>query len=175
MIFPLLEAAKVMLYRLDWQGLPVIMRNTVKSTLAVVDISITCQQTSLHKTKQSSQVGTLAHASSGKLLHALQCIFNKRASGLCTLGFMEASVVMSSSQKQNHGLQKQSVRQRHRQLQCWIDFKNLTKKGEKDYSRIAVKMLFRCRNGFALLHFRPFFLPLSTAVFSPLAPINLFR
>ncbi len=60
MIFPLLEAAKVMLYRLDWQGLPVYMRNTVKSTLAVVDISITCQQTSLHKTKQPSQVGTLS-------------------------------------------------------------------------------------------------------------------
>ncbi len=128
------------------------------------------------QTKQSSQVGTLAHASSGKLLHAVQCILNKRASGLCTLGFMEASVVMSSSQKQNIGLQNPFTPLATSTFAMLGLFsKNLTLKREKDYSIIAVTMLFRCRNCFALLHFRPSFLPLSTAAFSPLAPINLFR
>ncbi len=102
MIFPLLEAAKGMLYRLDWQGFPFSIRGTIKSTLAVEDI--TCVLNKRHRTKQNSRARSALqqiHASSGKFLHAMQSILNKRASGLCTLGFLEASSVMSSSQKQN--------------------------------------------------------------------------
>ena len=105
MIFPLLEAVEGMLYRTAWTDRGYLyMRGTVKSTLAV-DVFST------NKTEQSSQVGTLANPCQlWQTLTRFAVYFKQKRFWRMYLGFMEAFYVMSSSQKQNHGLQKQSVR-----------------------------------------------------------------
>ncbi len=75
------------------------------------------------QTKQSCQVGTLANPCQQCQTFTRYAVYFKQTRfRLIYLGFVEASSVMSSSQKQNLGLQKPLLRQRHRQLQCQCCF-----------------------------------------------------